>query len=317
MVRSVIALFVFAAALCAIIILQPTRVNAPFAVPASAEVTRAPQETLLPPAAAPEAVVPTPQPVALAPVATQDIGPISSDAMPVIVEPQVAAPAAPVVSRSVPQMQPDAPVQASLTVPTSDATLLATTSNILAGLGLEVETLEEPRADRSTAEVLQGIMAGTVPTGDAAMERLVVAALKEGRPDAEIDAMLNAAARAGEVRVPEVLVTADGRVDTAVLLKSIVVQATIAAGGAAPAVPDVPSGDGTGVEVRVVQRAAETEQYRFYTVAPGDSLGAIAVKFYGNATYFERIFEANRGKLSSPNRIMVGQRLVIPDLTSI
>jgi len=97
-------------------------------------------------------------------------------------------------------------------------------------------------------------------------------------------------------------------------LKSIVIQATIASGGDAPIVPDTPTGDGTGVEVRVVQRATETEQYRFYTVSRGDSLGSIAVKFYGDVSHFQLIFEANRGILSSPNLIETGQRLAIPTL---
>ena len=73
-------------------------------------------------------------------------------------------------------------------------------------------------------------------------------------------------------------------------------------------------GDGTGVEVRVVQRATDTQQYRFYTVSRGDSLGAIAVKFYGNVDKYSAIFQANRNVLSSPNAIQVGQRLAIPDI---
>jgi nucleoid-associated protein YgaU len=110
------------------------------------------------------------------------------------------------------------------------------------------------------------------------------------------------------------LVTSDGRVDTSTLLASIVAEARIATGGAAPEIPDVPLGSSEGVEVRVVQRATGTEQYRFYTVNPGDSLGSIAVKFYGSVGYYPEIFEANRAKLSSPDRIQAGQRLVIPNL---
>jgi len=66
--------------------------------------------------------------------------------------------------------------------------------------------------------------------------------------------------------------------------------------------------------VRVVQRADETEQYRFYTVGAGDSLGAIAIKFYGDARFYAAIFDANRAILSSPDRIRTGQRLVIPEV---
>lgn len=69
---------------------------------------------------------------------------------------------------------------------------------------------------------------------------LVVQALKQGQNDAYIDTLVNAAATAGTITVPQILVTSDGRVDTHVLLASIITQATIAAGGAAPTVPDAP-----------------------------------------------------------------------------
>ncbi|HEY7211235.1 MAG TPA: LysM peptidoglycan-binding domain-containing protein [Bryobacteraceae bacterium] len=51
---------------------------------------------------------------------------------------------------------------------------------------------------------------------------------------------------------------------------------------------------------------------RTYKVAPGDTLSKIAKEFYGNANDYNRIFEANRDKLSDPNKIQVGQELVIP-----
>lgn len=49
-----------------------------------------------------------------------------------------------------------------------------------------------------------------------------------------------------------------------------------------------------------------------YTVQAGDSLSRIAEQFYGDANQYMRIFEANRDKLTDPNKIRVGQQLVIP-----
>jgi nucleoid-associated protein YgaU len=49
-----------------------------------------------------------------------------------------------------------------------------------------------------------------------------------------------------------------------------------------------------------------------YTVAAGDSLSKIAKQFYGNASEYMKIYEANRDKLNDPNAIKVGQQLVIP-----
>ena len=51
---------------------------------------------------------------------------------------------------------------------------------------------------------------------------------------------------------------------------------------------------------------------RTYTVRSGDTLSKIAKEFYGNANEYSRIFEANRDKLQNPDKIQVGQQLVIP-----
>ena len=49
-----------------------------------------------------------------------------------------------------------------------------------------------------------------------------------------------------------------------------------------------------------------------YTVKSGDTLTRISLQFYGSANEYMRIFYANRDKLSDPDRIQVGQQLVIP-----
>ena len=58
--------------------------------------------------------------------------------------------------------------------------------------------------------------------------------------------------------------------------------------------------------------AAGASGGRTYTVKSGDSLSKIAKEFYGNANEYNKIFEANQDKLSDPNKIQVGQQLVIP-----
>lgn len=49
-----------------------------------------------------------------------------------------------------------------------------------------------------------------------------------------------------------------------------------------------------------------------YTVKSGDTLSKIAKERYGNAGDYMRIFEANKDKLKDPDKIQVGQELVIP-----
>ncbi|MGI8741338.1 MAG: LysM peptidoglycan-binding domain-containing protein [Bryobacteraceae bacterium] len=51
---------------------------------------------------------------------------------------------------------------------------------------------------------------------------------------------------------------------------------------------------------------------RTYTVQPGDSLSKISQQFYGKASEYKKIFEANRDKLSDPDKVQAGQVLQIP-----
>ncbi|HXG64905.1 MAG TPA: LysM peptidoglycan-binding domain-containing protein [Blastocatellia bacterium] len=52
-----------------------------------------------------------------------------------------------------------------------------------------------------------------------------------------------------------------------------------------------------------------------YTVKRGDTLSKISKQFYGDANEYMRIFYANRDKLQDPDKIQVGQQLVIPPET--
>jgi nucleoid-associated protein YgaU len=49
-----------------------------------------------------------------------------------------------------------------------------------------------------------------------------------------------------------------------------------------------------------------------YTVAKGDTLQKISKKFYGKTNKWTRIYEANKDKLKSPNKIYPGQVIGIP-----
>lgn len=49
-----------------------------------------------------------------------------------------------------------------------------------------------------------------------------------------------------------------------------------------------------------------------HVVRPGDTLWAIAKKYYGNGAQYTKIYNANRDKIKNPNLIYPGQKLVIP-----
>ena len=49
-----------------------------------------------------------------------------------------------------------------------------------------------------------------------------------------------------------------------------------------------------------------------YTVKSGDTLSKISKQFYGDSDEYMRIFYANRETLNDPDKIQVGQELMIP-----
>jgi len=110
---------------------------------------------------------------------------------------------------------------------------------------------------------------------------MVLGALQQGQSETYIDALVNDAAQKGRVEVPQGLVTAEGRVDTALLLSAL----------SQPARPRVPS---------------------TYTVATGDSLASIAYRFYGDLAKQSDIFAANSDSMQPTDRLRVGQVLNLP-----
>lgn len=57
-------------------------------------------------------------------------------------------------------------------------------------------------------------------------------------------------------------------------------------------------------------------QARTHTVTSGESLSKIAKHYYGNASKWRVIFEANKDRIKNPDLIHPGQEFVIPDLPS-
>ncbi|MGJ7902481.1 LysM peptidoglycan-binding domain-containing protein [Lysobacter sp. 1R34A] len=61
-----------------------------------------------------------------------------------------------------------------------------------------------------------------------------------------------------------------------------------------------------------VDTTAEKVGEQTYTVEKGDTLSHIAKQFYGKASKWNAIFEANRDQLDDPDKIQPGQILKIP-----
>ena len=62
----------------------------------------------------------------------------------------------------------------------------------------------------------------------------------------------------------------------------------------------------------VAPTSGTTVQEQTYVVVSGDSLSKIAKHFYGDATKWPRIHDANRDQIKNPDLIHPGQRLKIP-----
>ena len=81
-----------------------------------------------------------------------------------------------------------------------------------------------------------------------------------------------------------------------------------------------PNNDDVTAEISVDERrtmaaaagGAQGSGSHSYDVKSGDTLSKISKQFYGDANEYMRIFYANRDKLSDPDKIQVGQKLVIP-----
>lgn len=61
-------------------------------------------------------------------------------------------------------------------------------------------------------------------------------------------------------------------------------------------------------------KVADDSVYARHTVSSGETLGKIAKQYYGNASKYTAIFEANTNILKSPDIIHPDQELVIPNI---
>lgn len=57
---------------------------------------------------------------------------------------------------------------------------------------------------------------------------------------------------------------------------------------------------------------ASQAKVEYYEIVSGDTLSAIAKKYYGKGALYPRIFEANREVIKDPNLIFPGQKIRIP-----
>ena len=160
---------------------------------------------------------------------------------------------------------------------------------------------------RMSAAVLDGLR-GADPSADKpkTLEGLVALALSEGQTDQAIDAIVNQAVAEGQIEAPAMLTTTEGKVDTAVLLASIIAEAQGDEVGQGDISDPTVAVDGGTLAMQVATQDV------LYIVQTGDSLGSLALRFYGDADLNGAIFKANRQVLDSPESLRPGVKLLIP-----
>lgn len=180
-------------------------------------------------------------------------------------------------------VQPGRPRPSADALPLTDTyvTRAATDLSTVNAPARQPEVTSAPLAEQQVQPTKETPTAIASAPAVATLDSMVLGALQQGQSETYIDALVNDAAKKGRIEVPQGLVTAEGRVDTALLLSAL----------SQPARPRVPS---------------------TYTVATGDSLASIAYRFYGDLAKQSDIFAANSDSMQPSERLRVGQVLNLP-----
>ncbi len=70
------------------------------------------------------------------------------------------------------------------------------------------------------------------------------------------------------------------------------------------------------VTVKRKEEKPKRAKYKMISVKKGDTLASISEKFYGNPMYFKKIIRANRSLKRGSTHLHIGQKLIIPILSS-
>jgi len=231
------------------------------------------------------------------------------------------APAMPVVAMPGPAMPVvEMPVVAKPEPALEQAVLQGLQPKRTVGTLTEQEQVEKAREalsiiSRNKMRMLrEGVLAGVYTVKakqDGDTKRLVLETVNAEMTRESTGNLLLEAAERGDIDIPASLNTADGEIDLDTLLFNLI-QTSLATDG-------TPEGEEAAREMSRRAFAASSAKTidvkgaRVYVVEAGDSLAYISLQFYGRPYEYERIFQANRDVLSSPDLIRTGQRLIIPE----
>ncbi len=188
--------------------------------------------------------------------------------------------------------------------PLADTSIAGTTALILKQLA----TARAPGDPALSPATFAALQSARTP-GEVTLENLLVQAIAAGQTAGDIDRLLNAAVGQGSVRVPAMMVTTEGRVDTPVLIASILAKSLTSTREQG----DTSVGDSFVTPETAILDLQDID----YTVVTGDSLGSLSLKFYGTPARTQVILSANRDILATPTSLRAGQVLVIPSRSKL
>ena len=108
------------------------------------------------------------------------------------------------------------------------------------------------------------------------------------------------------------VLAADTSADQSASAPAMATEPPVATPAETPAAPAAESAAAPAMESTSAPAMETAAAERTYTVEEGDTLSAIAERFYGSANDWPRIHEANRDQIENPDMIYPGQTLKIP-----
>ncbi len=147
------------------------------------------------------------------------------------------------------------------------------------------------------------------------LSNLVEKAMKEGKSSTDIVQLIEEALqKKGGTSLEELMARSGGKVDMRALLNMLVQRAAEkAAAGAGGEDALTRALEAESRETRMDAAATGAKGGgRVITVQPGETLGTIAMKYYGTAGRWRDIYNANRDRLKNPDIVPAGMRLRLP-----
>ncbi len=183
-----------------------------------------------------------------------------------------------------------------------DAQLKALTEQVLQSLG----AVAKPRADKSAPASSPADYESLMK----ALSNLVEQATRQGKSSEDILALIQEAlANEDEERLNALIEQAGGKVGFRRLLQALVQKAAMKAAADDPYVQALQA---EGQATLVNEPEATPRGARTIRVQPGDTLGIIALKVYGQVGRWRDIYEANRDRLKNPDMVPAGITLRLP-----